>query len=93
LQNDLNRNKSDSPARDGIAQRKNIQQKRSDRKLIKVLTDFLLNRRGEQFKSLDVSNPDVIIKKLKIDQSVGKTNYFKGGTREAKRLQRTDCRL
>lgn len=41
------------------------------------LPDFDTLRRGKQFKSLDVNNPDVIIKKLKIDQSVGKTEFFK----------------
>ncbi|MFA5292579.1 MAG: deoxyribodipyrimidine photo-lyase [Phycisphaerae bacterium] len=39
-----------------------------------------------KFKSMDISAPDAVIKKLRIDQSVSKTNYFKGGTSEAKRL-------
>ena len=41
---------------------------------------------GLKFNSLDISNPDSVIKKLKIDRSVSRTKYFKGGTSEAKKL-------
>ncbi|PKL43149.1 MAG: deoxyribodipyrimidine photolyase, partial [Planctomycetes bacterium HGW-Planctomycetes-1] len=36
--------------------------------------------------SLDVSNPAAVIKKLKIDSSVSRTEFFTGGTSEAKKL-------
>jgi deoxyribodipyrimidine photo-lyase len=41
---------------------------------------------GLRFKSIDISNPEVVIRKFRIDHSVGKTEFFRGGTSEAKKL-------
>lgn len=41
---------------------------------------------GMEFNGLGINDSDAVIKKLKIDRSVGKTEFFKGGTSEAKRL-------
>jgi deoxyribodipyrimidine photo-lyase len=43
---------------------------------------------GLGFKSIDISNSETVIRKLKIDRSVGKTEFFKGGTSETRKLLR-----
>jgi len=61
-------------------------------KIHKHFNRFLVNLRqtrciksslGLKFKSIDIGNPETVIRKLRTDRSVGKTEFFKGGTGEA----------